>query len=456
MAVGQFPASNTRSWSFTYPTTPVEADGYDTYSTLSFLNLNGSFPPGLYRVPAQQSQGFDTVILSTDSYQNARGNVIWSSGFTRDLYVNITTTLSVIKSYYSVQYNQIDVTGNGNATSYIQEVSYQDGKFWVIYSGALAQSTDGVTWTTSAAPWGATYNRLIFGSGETEKYLVYGNTWNTNTTAYWTSTNGTTWTTRYGPVTTHYLYQIKHYNGVYFLVGINSSNNPFIYSSTDGITWTNRYQTGVGGNPLHTILYGAGETRPYVVIGSGGDPTYDVLTSTDGVTWSTITRPSGQDNTGNRYGGIYDGGSYYVFSSQAPYTFTSTDGVTWTTSGITNYGGSIIRYNMTKFATDEYFFSDVNNQIRYTTSFLQTSDARALPTTIWSNQGFDTYRANIGFKQTATFGGNTYNYWFTPSATGGGAKITVTKTLDGYINITTANASVFTFERVGPTATIET
>lgn len=450
MAVGQFPSNQERRWAFTLPSSPVDPDGFDADNPSNvYINLNGPFPPGLYFVPQQTPPLFENVVFSTNTYNTSTQEVDrWSYGGNNQTYINLTTTVSALKTYGSSQLNLVDI----GITGYIQEVSYQDGKLLVTGNGQLAQSTNGVTWSTSTAPWSVSHNRLVFGSGETEKYLVYQSNWNTNTTAYWTSTNGTTWTTRYGPAA-HYLNEISYYNGNYYFAGRTTGGAAQIYSSTDGITWTQRFTT-TDSTYFHKILYGAGEARPFVALaeGQGGLTNSYLKISTDGVTWANATLPAGQTASGRLYGGIYEGGSFYVYTNQSPYIMTSTDGLTWSTSGITNVNVRVA-YSFHKIATDEYLYFNGTNTY-HTTSLTDNNSYRLMPNRAGNTTISVEYFINLGAKLSATYLGNPYNYWFTRNGVSDGT-IAVSNTLNGYINVDGAPAGTWVVERVGPTAKVE-
>lgn len=102
-------------------------------------------------------------------------------------------------------------------------------------------------------------------------------------------------------------------NGLYVAVGSGS-----FATSTDGITWTTR--TSPSGLGHQGITFGSGL---FVTVVGNGTTSTSIYTSTDGITWTARTSPS----TG--YQGVFFGNSLFVaFGSSI--VSTSTDGITWT------------------------------------------------------------------------------------------------------------------------------
>jgi hypothetical protein len=106
-----------------------------------------------------------------------------------------------------------------------------------------------------------------------------------NGTGVWTSTDGLTWTSR-GQSFRYLTFQNNLFLGY---------QGNTLATSSDAITWTARTVTGLGGNSIYKIVFGAGV---YVIISDGGL----IFTSPDGITWTSRTSGTAQNLRGLYYG----------------------------------------------------------------------------------------------------------------------------------------------------------
>lgn len=400
MAIGQFPSNPSNFYSFVIPAsdTPDSSSGISRNFTLS-----ATFPPGTYRFGNQQlinSGGNDqnlpdAIVWGTGALDYA--NLVFSSGVYATFYLASTAT-SLTASYNFSGWYKSAVAINGGGPS---ELTYVDGKFFYPTNLRLYSSTDGITWATATAPWGGGQFAFRFGSGETDKYLVFQ--YSVQTGTYYTSTDGTTWSSRSFPVLANF-YDVQHYAGDYYAVVQNTDATASIYQSTNGITWSARYTSSGAGTAINQILNGTGETNPFVAIGGNLD-SVRLVVSTNGITWTTSSAFAGLA----LLGGIYEGGSYYVYPQSQTYYGVSTDGVTWTTA---SHGGSTTnRQNFAKLTTNEYIYASGSN-VYFTTSLTSfaTSDATRI------NCGMN---ITAGYHKKVTFFNNgTDKYWTLNSGEG--------------------------------------
>jgi len=172
-------------------------------------------------------------------------------------------------------------SGGALPTGYTWEhVTYANGVYVAISQtpypytglGAVARSTDGVTWTKVPLPLDIQYLNIAAGSG---KFVLIG-----NGNQSLTSTDGLTWTRVTMPVSGLWI-SVTYGNGRFVAVAQGSSNASAV--STDGINWTRgtlpaQFSAG-------DVIYGNGK---FVASGTSGK----TLQSTDGLTWSENTMPS--------------------------------------------------------------------------------------------------------------------------------------------------------------------
>lgn len=156
--------------------------------------------------------------------------------------------------------------------------------------------------------------------------------------------NPTSWTNGGGINAT----AIAYGNGYFVAVGSANGTNTdgLVWKSTDGLSWTQTYNKGEGS--FTDITFGNGR---FVATASNGGTTTAILTSDDGVTWTTRKTDSGLLILSYV---CYGGGKFKTATNSGWYThnqsFESTDGITWTQNG--NAAGRIT-YGNGKFVCME-------------------------------------------------------------------------------------------------------
>jgi hypothetical protein len=172
-----------------------------------------------------------------------------------------------------------------------------------------------LTTNGTAKSWGTVSQyALPTQTGNSGKFLT------TNGTAesWGTVSQPLTWTARHG-TPTDTLYQVA-YNGTNLYVAGGSSG--IILTSPDGITWTSR-TSNFGGNNIFSVAFGNGL---FVAVGSGGT----IATSPDGITWTARTSNMGT----NQINHVIYANSIWVAVGRGGGT-TNTGGITYSTDGIT-------------------------------------------------------------------------------------------------------------------------
>lgn len=252
-----------------------------------------------------------------------------------------TGTLPISSSWTGIAHNgsvfcAIAGTGNTAATSVdgvtwtARTLSFSsnywggvhwNGTYFLAYASStnlISYSADGITWASATLPATNAWFNIASGGGKTvlitdEDYpTAYssdgGLTWTAGTMdptqwyslvwsgslfmththdfvtqSYQTSPDGITWTLRSMPVAKKWTSAIAR-NGIVYV--FNSTDNSMAYSA-DGINWTQTTTTTGGRGIPYTLNLWNGER--FI---SGNATAGTVTTSTDGVTWSTITLPS--------------------------------------------------------------------------------------------------------------------------------------------------------------------
>lgn len=260
-------------------------------------------------------------------------------------------------------------------------MAYGAGKFvFVGYYTAtdnplIWTSTLGVTWAAAGSVSPSANFRVVdvaFGNGV---FVATGYDPANSQLTVATSTDGSTWTNRTSGISFRSNVSptsIRFINGKFFITGLDSSSgDPVLASSTDGISWTNvglpsvppsippvmfpasaiAYCNGIyavlalrSGTPyLFTSADGSSWTRTtpfgtahdYTMMAASSslfvvaDSLGNVRSSTDAVTWSTVTLPSGLTTLyGVKFG--YAKWFAYGVGSSGTYLAISTLGATWT------------------------------------------------------------------------------------------------------------------------------
>lgn len=212
--------------------------------------------------------------------------------------------------------------------------------------GIILKSSDGYSWSMvhssndlgflGTSPY--SYSRLNTLKYINSKYFTVSGVLSSGSTGLYPrlswSSNGDSWTNvAYLPADSTGM-DIEYGAGVYVLVHGYPTNAT--YSSTDYTNWTSRTNTCLYG--WTSIAYGAG---CFVTVQGHYNQAYTVAGySTDGITWSQKTIPSG------RYQKVLYANSKFVAIGYNCCA-TSTDGQTWTARTVPNYNWYDMDYNAT-------------------------------------------------------------------------------------------------------------
>jgi hypothetical protein len=219
--------------------------------------------------------------------------------------------------------------------------------------GVIRTSTDGITWTarTSGSATTTNISALTFG----DNLYVYAN----NIGAIRSSTNGITWTARTSG-TTFRIDALAYGNGVFVYGDFNGS----IRTSTDAITWDVRTSGLAAGETILSLIYGDG-----IFVATAQSLKQRILTSTDGVTW-----------TGHKVGFFardlaYGDGIYLATDEVFRYSLhTSIDAVNWTARN--DFGGENVMAGNGRYVT--CWINRISSTPKYT---YNTATEFALPFT---------------------------------------------------------------------------
>ncbi|MEQ8472614.1 MAG: LamG-like jellyroll fold domain-containing protein [Marinoscillum sp.] len=249
------------------------------------------------------------IILNGDTFNETDGALIADTDFTLSGIPNgLTAGLTVEHNTVAGQeWSEMEIKEYFNGVG----IAYGNGVLVALSNSGpnnVMVSSDGTTWTHVAAP-SASWRDITFGNGV---FMAVGDSY------VMTSTDGLDWTVQ--TLSTNGLYSVNYCNGL-FVIGCVWSSASAILTSPDGITWTSVPR--VTTQNWEAAAYGEGV---YVAVGSSV-ATNNVLTSTDGVNWSIITTPSGF-----WYSVTYAHGVFVAVGRSlngAGNIMTSSDGVYW-------------------------------------------------------------------------------------------------------------------------------
>ena len=231
-----------------------------------------------------------------------------SSGFVSYSTDGITWT-STAASQIGPNYDIKDIAYNATPTNKYVAVGEQ---------GGLASSTDGITWTTRTSGFGTSLINAVAAGTTTAKYVACGTYANGAAPICKSSTDGITWTDRTVTSTT-----CNGISVVFGTVWVMTGQSGNLFTSTDAITWTSRTSGSTAG--AIAVSYA---NNLYFTIDSVGV----LRSSTDAITWTQRATGQGNYDAGSAssyYDFIYFNSKYYR-NSQAEALASSTDGITWT------------------------------------------------------------------------------------------------------------------------------
>lgn len=226
--------------------------------------------------------------------------------------------------YVAAGNNGISTSSNGiswtiRSGTPFSSVAYGNGVFVAVGSSS-AVSSDGITWTSpSASPFVSSRNTIAYGNGV---FVAAGN----GSTGY-ISSDGESWTTVVmNGFSGKDVKSVRYINDRFIAVGTGGglsygSNGTIWQSGSSGTTWE-----------LRDVAYGNGV---YVAVGTaasvGGVPINNILSSTDGVSFTARSNTSSSLNSI-----VYAQDEFVAISSSV--VAKSTDGITWTTLSFSNNG----------------------------------------------------------------------------------------------------------------------
>lgn len=199
--------------------------------------------------------------------------------------------------------SQLDLMG----TSGINTVAYGDN-LWLAgaVNGDIIYSSNGYSWTTvSSILGGTTINQITYGNG---LYVAVGESGKISTSA-----NAITWSARTSG-TSASLAACVYALGKYWIVG-----NLVVLSSTDGVTWST---VSLGISPPSTTFNNIKFlNNTLIIVGASGT----IVTSTDGINFTSRT-----SGTSASLQSVAYGNNIYVVVGNNGVIRTSTNLVTWT------------------------------------------------------------------------------------------------------------------------------
>lgn len=252
--------------------------------------------------------------------------IVWSSNNNKSTF-SLNNTTSLIKltttetSFNIVQYgvyNKISTTiGTGN----LDAVVYGNSTYIIGgENGALATSTDGISWTTRSSSLGVTQIYGLSYGGGVFVCAARGGLLST-------STDGITWTTRNSTGGVSDFNFSRYVNGFHYAGG----SSGMLRRSTDGITWTTASQHAM---TVYDVSYGVvGGTGYYVLVGTSGY----LSSGTNGTTWTSRVSSFGASDIR----AVTYGNGLFVAGGAGGVITTSNDGINWT-ARTSNFGTSTI------------------------------------------------------------------------------------------------------------------
>lgn len=227
-----------------------------------------------------------------------------------------------------------------------------------------ASATSNLTWGTPTTISSLVINDIAFGNG---RYIVVGGQ-DPNKTGevggVRISTNGTTWTSPTTPPTDRDWKYIAYGNGTWMIMAFGVSTAHMARSTDDGATWT---ETNISTSITRVSFLEFLNDRFF--IGGLAQPAFyqDILSSTNGTTWSSTNFISCYNQNGGcnnssfldgAVGIVFNSGRYVATAVRS--MATSTDLVNWTPITVpANFFASFTTYGNGRYLVHDQWSSDV-------------------------------------------------------------------------------------------------
>ncbi|MBL8343052.1 MAG: IPT/TIG domain-containing protein, partial [Rubrivivax sp.] len=237
---------------------------------------------------------------------------------------------------------------------------YLNGKFTTLhFPGVVSTSTDGASWTTAQTGTTDSVKDMVYGNGRYLALATVSAGGGNVSYVLRTSADGQAWTTPTLPAAaaTLRLAAILFANGKFTAIaaGQGGAFGAEVLSSTDGLAWTSQTASTFW-NDVGQLAYGNG-----VYVATGGV----VQVSTDGVTW---TMPITSQTPPNRL--KYLNGQFFMVGNNGLIR-TSANGSTWTT----RTSGTTRNLNDIDFGNGTYAIAGAFNAQTVTGTLLTSTDA---------------------------------------------------------------------------------
>ena len=197
---------------------------------------------------------------------------------------------------------------------------------------------DGITWTTRTSAADNNWLSITWGGPAGQEKFVAVSTTGTGNRVM-TSPDGITWTSRTSAADNEWrdvawggtAGQEKFVAVASTGAVANTGTGTHVMTSPDGITWTTR--TSAANNDWRDVAWGGPAGQEKFVAVSGTGTNNRVMTSPDGITWTTRTSASNNYWNSVTWGGPAGQETFVAVSNTGTGTrvMTSADGITWTT-----------------------------------------------------------------------------------------------------------------------------
>lgn len=291
---------------------------------------------------------------------------------------------------------------SGLTNMYISDIIYDGTQYLGLAGNVLFNSSDLISWSSRTIPASAT--SLIYNGSQ---YVAIGN----NAGAY--STNSINWTT----INKSY----SGYTGLYFVDSkYYAQLNNQLHVSTNGIDWTLNYslKDTTGSSKVNSI---ASSGATFITVGDNYS-----LTSTDAVTWSTLSEP-----IKNMKSIVFANSTYVAVGTNS--AATSTDGITWISRTVPFGDYFTVLYAAGKFTAFSAFeiISSANNGVTWTRGIVPYTFTRPITGAITNGADIIAYTSTV----------NQYLYSLNGAAWAVGASIGFF--IAGYSTIGSTGANTF-------------
>jgi len=295
--------------------TATPAPGYSFYQ----WDDGTTNPTRTITVPVGGATYTATFVLALDNFVSRYSASNLNSMFYANGQFYVSEAINVPLGEYAMLTSPDGANWTSHTTNiyppYYNKVAYGNGIFVYLFGTDVATSTDAITWTDNASTLPNQGGVIAYGNGI---FVVPNTAVGDAETAFNVSTDGVHWTAYSTGIPDFIVNSMTYGNGKFVAIG-SALTGYCSLVSTDGMNWTSGPTIN---RQVSSLCYGNG-----IFVATSAQSDY-IFSSTDGLNWQAVTYPGAQTYEGDIIQVAYGDGIFVAMTSYE--ILTSSDAVTWT------------------------------------------------------------------------------------------------------------------------------